>query len=92
LGEGAPLSASSIGRLKAKWQADYEAWAKRSLADRELVYLWADGVYVKAGLKKEKAALLVVIGARADGTKEVLAVAAGVRESKESWRAVFQDL
>ena len=92
LGEGAPLSASSIGRLKVKWQAEYEAWHRRRLDDRELVYLWADGVYVKAGLEKEKAALLVVIGALADGTKEVLAVVPGYRESKESWRAVFKDL
>ena len=92
LGDGAPLSASSIGRLKAKWQGEYQTWTEDSLEDRELVYVWADGVYVKAGLEKEKAALLVVIGALADGTKEVLAVVPGYRESKESWRAVFKDL
>jgi transposase-like protein len=92
LGDGAPLSASSIGRLKVKWQTDYAAWTTRRLEDRELVYVWADGVYVKAGLEKEKAALLVVIGALSDGTKEVLAVTPGYRESKESWRAVFKDL
>jgi transposase-like protein len=92
LGEGAPLSASSIGRLKVKWQSDYEVWQTQRLEDRELVYVWADGVYVKAGLEKEKAALPVVIGALSDGTKEVLAVAPGYRESKESWRAVFKDL
>jgi transposase-like protein len=92
LGDGAPLSASSIGRLKAKWQGEYQAWTQDSLEDRELVYVWADGVYVKAGLEKEKAALLVVIGALADGTKEVLAVVPGYRESKESWRAVFKRL
>ena len=92
LGEGAPLSASSIGRLKVKWQGEYEAWTARSLEDRELVYVWGDGVYVKAGLEKEKAALLVVIGAMSDGSKKVLAVVPGYRESKESWRAVFQGL
>ncbi len=92
LGEGAPLSASSIARLKVKWQAEYEAWRTRSLEDRELVYVWADGVYVKAGLEKEKACLLVVIGALADSTKEVLAVVAGYWESKPSWREVFKDL
>lgn len=92
LGEGAPLSASSIGRLKGKWQADYETWKTRRLDDRDLVYVWADGVYVKAGLEREKAALLVVIGALADGSKEVLAVAPGYRESKESWRTAFKDL
>ncbi|NUP89407.1 MAG: transposase [Candidatus Sumerlaeia bacterium] len=67
LGEGAPLSASSIERLRAKWQVEFEAWKSRPLDGRDLVYAWADGVYVKAGLEKEKAALLVVIGAMADG-------------------------
>jgi transposase-like protein len=92
LGAGAPLSSSSIERLRGKWQVDYEAWSKRSLAKRELVYAWADGVYVKAGLEKEKAALLVVIGAMRDGTKEVLAVVAGYRESEDSWAEVLRDL
>ena len=92
LGEGAPLSASSIARLKVKWQAEYAGWGTRSLKERELVYVWADGVYVKAGLEKEKACLLVVIGGLADGTKEVLAVVPGYRESKPSWREVFKDL
>ena len=92
LGEGAPLSASSIARLKVKWQSEHEAWRTRSLEDRELVYVWADGVYVKAGLEKEKACLLVVIGGLADGTKEVLAVVPGYRESTPSWREVFKDL
>ncbi len=92
LGEGATLSPGSIERLRGKWQADYEAWNSRDLGDRELVYVWADGVYVKAGLEREKAALLVVIGARADGTKEVLAVTPGYRESTESWKALFADL
>lgn len=92
LGEGATLSPGSIERLRGKWQADYDAWCMRDLSDRELVYVWADGVYVKAGLEKEKAALLVVIGAMADGTKEVLAVVPGYRESTESWKRLFADL
>ena len=92
LGEGAPLSASSIQRLRAKWEMDYEAWRSRDLSGRELVYLWADGLYVKAGLEKDKAALLVVVGAFSDGRKEVLAVESGVRESTESWKAVLRSL
>lgn len=92
LGEGAPLSASSIARLKAGWQIEYERWNTRDLSDRELVYVWADGVYVKAGLEKEKACLLVVIGAFRDGHKELLALASGYRESTESWLAVLRDL
>ena len=92
LGDGAPLSKASIRRLRAVWIAEFEAWAMRSLADREVVYIWADGIYVKAGLERDKAALLVVMGAMRDGTKEVLAVASGYRESTESWTEVFRDL
>jgi putative transposase len=92
LGEGAPLSATSIARLKASWQAEYEGWKNRSLADLEAVYLWVDGVYVKAGLEKEKAAMLVVLAARRDGTKVILAVESGYRESTESWAALLRDL
>ena len=92
LGEGAPLSKSSIRRLRAGWAAEFEAWSKRSLADREVVYVWADGIYVKAGLERDKAALLVVLGAMRDGTKEVLAVRPGYRESVESWSEVLREL
>lgn len=92
LGDAAPLSASSLVRLKATWQAQYAAWQQRDLSDIKLVYLWADGVYVKAGLEDSKAALLVVIGADADGRKQVLAVTSGERESTESWAAVLRDL
>ena len=92
LGEGAPLSKSSIRRLRAGWTAEFEAWSKRSLADREVVYVWADGIYVKAGLERDKAALLVVLGAMRDGTKEVLALRPGYRESVESWSEVLRDL
>jgi transposase-like protein len=92
LGEGAPLSASSIGRLKAVWQQEFDAWSQRDLSNLEVVYLWADGIYVKAGLEKEKAALLVVVAALADGRKVVLAVQCGHRESTESWAALLRDL
>ncbi len=92
LGEGAPLSATSLARLKAGWQLEYEAWKQRRLDDLEVVYVWADGLYVKAGLEDTKAALLVMIGACTDGQKMVLAVESGQRESKESWGAVLRDL
>ena len=92
LGDAAPLSASSLVRLKATWQAQYTAWQQRDLTDCRLVYLWADGVYVKAGLDTSKAALLVLIGADAEGQKHVLAVTSGQRESTESWAAVLRDL
>jgi transposase-like protein len=92
LGDGAPLSPRSLQRLRAQWEIEYEAWRGRDLSDRELVYLWADGRSVKAGLEREKAALLIVIGAMRDGTKEVLAVESGVRESTEAWKAVLRSL
>jgi putative transposase len=92
LGEGAPLSAASVARLKAGWQAEYELWRTRSLADLEPVILWVDGVYVKAGLEKDKAAMLVVLAGLRDGRKVILAVESGHRESTESWRTVLRDL
>ena len=92
LGEAAPLSPTSLTRLKAQWQLEYEAWKRRRLDDLEVVYVWADGLYVKAGLEDSKAALLVLIGALTNGQKIVLAVERGQRESKESWGAVLRDL
>ncbi len=92
LGAGAPLSASSVARLKASWQAEYDSWRRRRLDELEPVYLWADGIYVKAGLDKDKAAMLVLIAALRDGRKVVLAVESGYRESTESWAAVLRDL
>jgi transposase-like protein len=92
LGEGAPLSPASIERLKAKWQIEYEEWKNRNLSEVKLVYQWADGIYVKAGLEKDKAALLVVIGATVTGKKVLLACESGYRESKESWAAILRDL
>ena len=92
LGEGAPLSASSIQRLKAKWENEYEAWKKQDFHDQQVVYLWADGLYVKAGIGRDKAALLVVVGALTDGTKKVLAVESGYRESTRSWANVLRSL
>jgi putative transposase len=92
LGEAAPLSVASIARLKASWQAEYATWKQRRLDDLEPVYVWADGIYVKAGLEKDKAAMLVVIAGLRDGRKVVLAVESGYRESTESWAALLRDL
>ncbi len=92
LGEDAPVSASTVARLKDRWQAQWEAWRQRRLDDVEVVYLWVDGVYVKAGLEREKAALLVVVAGLSDRRKVVLAVVPGQRESTESWADVLRDL
>jgi putative transposase len=92
LGEGAPLSPASLLRLKTQWQGEYETWKQRRLDDLEVVYLWADGLYVKAGLEDTKAALLVMIGVLTNGQKVILAVESGQRESKESWGMMLRDL
>ena len=77
LGEDAPVSASTVARLKSKWNDELAQWRSRPLDDLEVVYMWVDGVYVKAGLEKEKAAVLVVMAALSDGSKVV--VSAGSR-------------
>jgi transposase-like protein len=92
LGAGAPLSAATMLRVKETWQAEYETWQRRDLSQLELVYCWADGLYVKAGLEDGKAALLVVIGALANGEKVLLAVESGQRESIQSWGRVLRSL
>ena len=92
LGEEAALSAKTVGRLKHKWQAEWKAWQNRPVEDLEVVYLWADGIYVKAGLEKEKAVLLVVMAALSDGSEVVLSVSSGYRESSQSWSQVLRDL
>jgi transposase-like protein len=92
LGGGAPLSASSVERLTEDWQRDYAQWRREDLTPLEPVYVWADGIYVKAGLESTKAALLVLIAALADGRKVVLAVESGHRESTESWAEILRDL
>ena len=92
LGAGAPLSRASIQRLKSTWQLEYDEWVQQDLSGLEVVYQWADGLYVKAGIAKERAALLVIIGALSDGRKVVLACESGQRESKESWSRILRNL
>ncbi|MGH7478853.1 MAG: IS256 family transposase [Candidatus Methylomirabilales bacterium] len=92
LGGGAALSPASIQRLKAKWQIEYGEWRNQDLSGLEVVYQWADGIFVKAGLEKDKAALLVIIVALKNGQKVLLACESGYRESKESWLGVLRDL
>lgn len=92
LGEGAPLSASSLQRLKEKWQGEYEQWKSGAIEEKDWAYFWADGIYVKAGIGKEKAVLLVVIGVQRDGSKCFLALEPGYRESKESWALVLRQM
>ena len=92
LGEEAPISASTVARLKDKWNAELAEWRARPLDDLEVVYMWVDGVYVKAGLEREKAAVLVVMAALSDGSKVVVSAVPGYRESTRSWSEVLRDL
>jgi transposase-like protein len=91
VGETAALSPSSILKLKADWQQEYEAWKKRPLRGR-YVYLYADGLYLKAGAEQDKTALLVVLGVDEQGHKELLAMESGYRESTASWSEVLRSL
>jgi putative transposase len=90
LGEGTTLSASSIQRLAVKFQRDFEAFGRRDLSKKRYAYVWADGVYLKAGLESEKAAILVLIGVNEHGLKELISVMEGYRESYESWREIWR--
>ena len=92
LGEDAPVSASTVARLKDKWNDELAQWRSRPLDDLEVVYMWVDGVYVKAGLEKEKVAVLVVMVALSDGSKVVVSAVPGYRESTENWSEVLRDM
>ncbi len=91
-GEEAPLSPSSISRLNKQFKDEYDEWKTRRLNDLEIVYMWVDGIYLKAGIADEKLCALVIIGADRTGKKHLLAISEGYRESKESWIEVLRDL
>lgn len=92
VGESAPLSPSSISRLNKNFKDEYESWAKRDLSKLKIVYVWADGIYLKAGMADEKRCLLVIIGVDISGKKHLLAMREGFRESTESWYHCLVDL
>lgn len=86
------FSPENIVRLKQIWQKDYEKWKQMDLSEKRYVYWWIDGIYFNVRLDDDRQCILVIIGARDDGTKELIAVEDGFRESKESWRSVIRDL
>ena len=86
------LSATNIVRLKEGWAKEHEDWSQRDLSSKRYVYLWADGIYFNVRLDKDRPCILVLMGATADGRKELVAIWDGHRESKESWRGVLRDL
>jgi putative transposase len=89
------LSATTITRLKAGWQEEYEGWSRRSLRTKRYVYLWADGVYFNIRLaspENKRQCILVLMGATVDGRKELIAIQDGIRESEASWSELLLDV
>jgi putative transposase len=91
LGSDQGLSAATITRLTTQWQDEARAFNQRSLAGTDYVYCWVDGIHLKVRLEQDKVCLLVMIGVRADGRKELVALADGFRESAESWADLLRD-
>lgn len=91
LGSTAGLSSATVSRLTAQWAEDHKAFQRRDLSGLDFVYIWADGVHLKVRLDEAKACVLVVIGVRADGSKELIALDEGYRESGESWANLLRE-
>jgi len=86
------LSASTVTRLLEGWQGEYHQWSKRSLKDKHYVYLWVDGVHFNIRLEEDRQCILVLMGATADGKKELIAITDGYRESEQSWMELLLDV
>ena len=90
--DGAGLSATSVVRMTESWQQEYAEWNKRDLSGKEYVYLWADGIYFGCRLTDDRPCVLVLMGATKDGSKELIAIHDGQRESEASWTGILLDL
>ena len=86
------LSASTVTRLIGVWQEEYATWSQRNLADPQYAYVWADGIHFNVRLEEDRTCILVLIGATADGRKELIAVQDGYRESEQSWKNLLLDV
>ncbi|MDA8043888.1 MAG: IS256 family transposase [Actinomycetota bacterium] len=91
-GTEAGLSASTVNRLTEAWQAEHAEWVERDLSGVDYVYMWADGVHFNVRLEEDRLCCLVIVGVRPDGTKELVALADGYRESTDSWAEVLRGL
>jgi transposase-like protein len=91
LGSSAGLSSATVTRLTRQWQDDHAAFCERDLSDRDFVCVWADGVHPKVRLGQAHSCVLVLLGVRLDGTKELIALAEGLRESTKSWADLLRD-
>lgn len=90
--QAAGLSASTVTRLKSIWESEHVEWSKRSLEGKQYVYLWADGVHFNIRLEEDRQCILVLMGATADGKKELIAIVDGHRESEQSWKGLLLDV
>lgn len=90
--EASGLSPTTIARMTNVWQDEYREFRNRSLADKNYLYVWVDGIHFNVRLEEDRLCTLVVMGALPDGTKEPIAIEDGYRESKESWKSVLEDL
>ena len=90
--EAKGLSSSTVVRLKSIWEENYRKWSNRSLENKQYVYFWVDGIHFNVRLDDERICILVVIGADAEGNKELIAVSDGYRESKIAWKELLLDL
>ncbi|MFJ3339545.1 IS256 family transposase [Streptomyces sp. NPDC086766] len=91
LGSTAGLSPATVTRLTQQWQADHQAFGERDLSASDYVYVWADGIHLRIRLREAKSCVLVLMGVRADGTKELIAMNDGYRESADSWADLLRD-
>jgi transposase-like protein len=93
VGPGCPgLSATTVTRMKSVWEQEFQEWSKRSLEGKEYVYVWADGVHFNIRLEEDRQCILVLMGATADGKKELISVVDGFRESEQSWLGLLLDV
>ena len=86
------LSATTVTRLIAIWQSEHAAWSQRDLSDKHYAYVWADGIHFNIRLEEDRQCILVLMGATAEGVKELIAVTDGYRESEQSWMSLLLDL
>jgi transposase-like protein len=86
------LSATTVTRLKSVWEQEFQQWSQRSLEGKQYVYVWADGVHFNIRLEEDRQCILVLMGATADGKKELIAVVDGHRESEQSWKGLLLDV
>jgi len=91
-GDTPGFSATTVTRLKESWAQDYKAWNGRDLTGKNYVYVWADGIHFNIRLEEDRQCILVLMGATAEGTKELIAIADGFRESEQCWKELLLEV